>query len=91
MFGHLASSQTVARPRSRTVLRRALKLSDVAGWTFSQVGLGRMRAGLWGALRRLAGTDAPGAAAGGVASDAAAAAAAPSVASPSPTEPAVKS
>ena len=40
MFGHLASSQTVARPRSRTVLRRALKLSDVAGWTFSQVEVG---------------------------------------------------
>lgn len=38
MLGHLASSQTVARPSFRTVDRSSLYLGDVAGAALSHFG-----------------------------------------------------
>ncbi len=51
ILGHLASSHTVASPKFRTVDRSSWYFCDVAGWAFSQDGLGRALAGFW-ALRR---------------------------------------
>lgn len=52
MLGHLASSQTVARPRLRTVDRSFWYFSEVAGGARSQDGFGRILAGLGAAFLR---------------------------------------
>jgi hypothetical protein len=51
MLGHLASSQTVAKPNSRTVLCNVLYSSDVAGAALSHAGLGNICAARGTALR----------------------------------------
>ncbi len=52
MFGHFASSHTVARPKERTVARSSWYFGEVAGAALSHLGLGSILSDFGGAFLR---------------------------------------